>query len=67
MNQWLRVLAVVFLLGGGAMLSACGPPDEIDEQELEEAMEDGMDEGSLDDDMEDDMGDGMQDDGGDDW
>lgn len=67
MNQWLRVLAIVFLLGAGAMLSACGPPDDIDEEELEEAMEEGMDEGSLEDNAEEDMGDGMEDDGGGDF
>ncbi len=42
MKRWMSLLAVLFLLGGGAMLSACGPPDEIDEQELEDAMDDDM-------------------------
>jgi hypothetical protein len=62
MKRVTSILAILFILGAGSMLAACGPPEDIDEDELEEAMEqsqDGsMDEGGMGDDMEG---------GGDDW
>lgn len=63
MKKWLSVLAVVFMLGSGAVLTACGPPEDIDDEELDEAMDEAQDE-SMDDAMEDDSGSDMNTEGG---
>ncbi len=35
MKRWMNVLAVLFVLGGGLALSACEPPEEMKQEEMD--------------------------------
>lgn len=35
MKRWMNVLAVLFVLGGGLALSACEPPEDMQQEEMD--------------------------------
>lgn len=49
MKPWMSILAILFILASGSMLAACEPPEDIDQQELDDAMQDDGQDGGNDD------------------
>lgn len=39
MRKWASMLAILFVLTGGLALSACEPPEDIEEDDLDNSMD----------------------------